>query len=76
MIRLQPEARWFADYYPTELIEESASGGLTVRFSASSPVVAARLLLRLGPSGELLEGDEVGAEVAELRKRILTRYRG
>jgi proteasome accessory factor C len=74
VIRLAPQARWVADYYPVDVIEESPEG-LTVRFSAATALVAARLLVRLGSAGELLEGEEVAAAVGDLRGRILTRYR-
>jgi len=73
VIRLSPEARWVADYYPVDVVEDGPQG-LTVRFSASAPLVAARLLVRLGPSAELVEGDEVAAAAADLRARIVTRY--
>lgn len=73
VIRLSPPARWVADYYPVEVVDESPEG-LTVRFSAATALVAARLLVRLGDAGVLLEGDEVAAAVRELRGRILTRY--
>jgi proteasome accessory factor C len=75
-IRLAPEASWVADYYPVTLIANGV-GGAEVEFSASDPVVAARLLLRLGRSAELLEGGDaaaVRAELAGLRERILARY--
>ena len=74
-IRLHPLARWVAGYYPVDVIEDDeASGDLTVRFAASDPVVAARLLLRLGASAELIEGEEVAATLADLRTRIALRY--
>lgn len=73
VIRLAPQARWVAEYYPVDLVEDGPQG-LTVRFSASAPLVAARLLVRLGPSAELVEGDEVAAAAADLRARIVTRY--
>jgi hypothetical protein len=38
-------------------------------------MVAARLLLRLGDTATLLDGDEVQQATDELRSRILTRYR-
>jgi hypothetical protein len=45
-----------------------------VRFSASDPLVAARLLLRLGVDGKLVEGPEVGDALRRLRSVILKRY--
>ncbi|MDH5373178.1 MAG: WYL domain-containing protein, partial [Acidimicrobiia bacterium] len=69
IIRLGPAARWVAEYYPVETIDEDV-----VLFSASDPAVAARLLLRLGNSAELLEGPEVQERLIEDRRRILARY--
>ncbi len=74
-IRLGPRARWVTDYYPVDILEDEGEGGwATIRFFAGDPSVAARLLLRLGPDAELLAGDEVATTVADLRRRILSRY--
>ena len=73
VIRLGPEARWVADYYPVDVVSDSVSA-LTVRFSASDAGVIAGLLLRLGRAAELVEGDEVDARLLALRDRILDRY--
>ena len=73
-LSLSRRARWVAEYYPVEIIED-APDALIVRFAASDPLVAARLLLRLGPTAQLLEGEEVESAVALLRKTILERYR-
>ena len=59
VIRLSRQAGWVAEYYPVEAVDED-----TIRFSASDPSVAARLLLRLGPNAELVEGDEVARDLA------------
>lgn len=74
VILLKPEARWVSEYYPVEQIS-SVDGDLTVAFSTGDPLVAARLLLRLGDSARLVEGDEVEAEVRRLRGEILARYK-
>lgn len=74
-IGLGPRARWVAEYYPLEIVEERGED-LVVRFSAADPSVAAGLLLRLGPDAELLEGEEVGVALADLRARVLARYGG
>ena len=73
VLRLEPAARWVAEYYPVEVLSDDADG-MTVRFSAGSALVAARLLLRLGPDAELVSGEEVASEVAALRDRIVTSY--
>lgn len=70
---LRPSAFWVADYYPVDVIERTADE-LVVRFSAFDPLVTARLLLRLGRSAELVEGDSVRTVLAQLRGSILERY--
>lgn len=72
-ILLGPRAGWVAEYYPLEVVEER-DGEMVVRFSAGDPAVAARLLLRLGPDAELMEGEEVREALGDLRRRILARY--
>ncbi len=72
-MRLGPRARWVADYYPVETVTDDGET-LTIRFSASDPKVAARLLLRLGSDGQLVEGDEVGVALEDVRDRIQARY--
>lgn len=74
ILRLKPAAFWVADYYPVEVIERGDEL-LTVRFSAFDPMVAARLMLRLGSSAEIVEGDEVEQALMTLRQTILRRYR-
>jgi proteasome accessory factor C len=72
-IRLGDEARWVADYFPVETVADGPDG-LVVRFSASDPLVIARLLLRLGDSGTLVEGEAVHSTLRDLRNRLLARY--
>lgn len=71
IIRLSEAAKWVADYYPVEQLDDG-----TVRFSSSDPSVAARLLLRLGEDAELVDGPEVAAILADYRARIRARYAG
>ncbi len=73
LIELRGGARWVIDYYPVEVVDDSAER-VIVRFSAYDPLVAARLLVRLGSSASLLEGDEVNEALSELRSRMLARY--
>jgi proteasome accessory factor C len=73
VIRLDRRSQWVVDYYPVEIIDETPAG-TTVRFSTNDPKVAARLLLRLGDTAELVEGPEVSAALETLRKEILQRY--
>ena len=75
LIRLGPRAEWVADYYPVERLEGEGEGdGALVRIAMSDAAVAARLLLRLGPDAELVEGDAVAEALALQRRRILHRY--
>lgn len=74
VIALRPAGRWVAEYYPVEVLEET-DDRMVVVFSAYDPAVAAGLLLRLGPAAELIEGPEVEAALAELRRAVLERYR-
>lgn len=68
-IRLGPNAQWVAEYYPVEDL-----GDGLIRFSSGDPAVAARLLLRLGDDGELVDGPEVEQLLADYRTRIQARY--
>ncbi len=73
-ILLHARARWVAEYYPVEIVDDGVDG-LTVRFSAGDVAVIARLLLRLGDAAELIDGPGVAEGLQDLRERILARYR-
>jgi proteasome accessory factor C len=73
-IALTPLARWVLDYYPVDIVSEGPEETV-VDFSAGDPLVAARLLLRLGPQGHLVEGPEVAEALASLQERILSVYK-
>ena len=73
VVRLGGAARWVADYYPVEVLDDR-SDGMVIRMSVGDPAVAARLLIRLGDTAQVIEGDEVATATSELRERILTRY--
>ena len=68
-----PGSRWVTEYYPVEA-SPRADGGQRVAMRVSDPLVAARLLLRLGSDANLVEGDAVAASLADLRARVLLRY--
>lgn len=72
-IRLSPEARWVAEHYPVEIVDV-AGDETTIQMSVSDPLVAARLLLRLGDAAELVDGSEAAEALAGLRRRIVARY--
>lgn len=71
-IELDQSARWVLEYYPVELVSDGERP--VIRFASPDPSVAAGLLLRLGGSGHLLEGEEVGRALADLAARVLARH--
>lgn len=73
VIDLEPAAFWVTDYFPVEVLETSDQH-VRIGFSAYDPSVAARLLVRLGPTARLVEGVEVGNALESLRYRMLDRY--
>lgn len=76
VIELAPDAAWVGEYYPSEVVRTAPDGSTTVRMAVSDAAVAGRLLLRLGASGRLLDGDEVAVARDALGRAILARYRG
>lgn len=73
VIDLKPAARWVLEYYPVEVVRES-SRTLRIRFHSPDAEVPARLLLRLGADGRLVEGPEVAARLAEIGQAVLDRH--
>ncbi len=74
VLDLEPRARWVAEQYPLERLEELGGGRCRVVLVASERAWLERLLLRLGPAASVVEGAEgvTGAAAA----RILAAYRG
>jgi proteasome accessory factor C len=73
VLELDREARWVAEQYPVEAVDERPSGHLVVRLAVSGRAWLERLLLRLGPHARVIEGDtEAGRQAA---CRLLDRYR-
>ena len=73
-LELEPSARWVAEQYPVEKVEEVDGGRLRVTLVASQLAWLERLLLRLGRRATVVEGD-AGAAAAAAR-RLLLRYQG
>ncbi|HZI38829.1 MAG TPA: WYL domain-containing protein [Acidimicrobiia bacterium] len=71
---LNADARWVPESYPVESVEETPDGRLRVVLVANERAWLERLLLRLGPSAEVLEPAEVRAEAEEAARRLLVRY--
>jgi proteasome accessory factor C len=74
VLELAPSARWVAEQYPCEKVEERAKGKLRVTLRISERAWLERLLLRLGPEARVVKGDaDVGPNAA---RRLLQRYAG
>lgn len=73
-LELEPSARWVAEQYPVEKVEEVDGGRLRLTLVASQPAWLERLLLRLGRRATVVEGDEGVAAAAA--RRLLVRYQG
>jgi proteasome accessory factor C len=72
VLDLDPEARWVAEQYPAESVEEMGGGQVRVSLRTSNPAWLERLLLRAGPHATIVEGDpEVRRRAAA---RVLARY--
>lgn len=72
VLDLDPQARWVAEQYPVEEVEELGDGRLRVILVVSERPWLERLLLRLGPHVRLAEGPQAVAAAAA--RRVLERY--
>ena len=68
-----PTARWVAEYYPVDAVDLD-DGGQRITMSVSDPLVAGRLLIRLGDAVSDVSGNEVIAAMDDLKTRIRARY--
>ena len=77
-LRLAPSARWVADAYPVSIIDDVADGPLTVEVVVTAVPWLERLLLRLGPDVEVVDGGDLpgaGDLGPRAAARVLARYR-
>jgi proteasome accessory factor C len=73
-VRLSPPARWVAEYYPTESVDEGDDGSLIVRLRVADTAWLQRLVLRLGGSATVLEPAELGNQIADTAREALSAY--
>ena len=76
-LRLDPDAAWVADTYPCESVAVDAKGRVTATIVVTAVPWLERLLVRLGPSVELLDTAQLpaaGELAATAARRILDRY--
>jgi proteasome accessory factor C len=74
-VRLSPEMRWFAEYYPVLSSSETADGGLEVTLAVSDERWLLRLALRFGPGLSVLEPVELVHRVAAVAAESLRLHR-
>jgi len=73
-VDLARSARWVAEYYPHEGVEELADGGLRVRLRVSDPAWLVRLAMRLSGQARVVIPSEVAERVRERAERALQAY--
>jgi proteasome accessory factor C len=71
---LDREARWVADYYPYETIEERAGGGVRLDLRVHDDGWLRRLLLRLGPAATVAAPASLAAAVRSSAQAALAAY--
>ncbi len=73
-LRLEPSARWVAEYYPVERSRDEPDGGLQVTMRVGDPAWLTRLLLRLGASAQVLDPAGVADDVRRVAREALSHY--
>ena len=61
MLHLERYARWVADYYPVDSVEELGDGRLEARLRVGDPRWLVRLALRVAPGLTVVEPPELSA---------------
>lgn len=75
VVELGPEARWVAEQYPVEALQETNGGGARATLAVTASAWLERLLLRLGPTAQVVEGPaELRRAGGDAARRILGRY--
>jgi len=73
-LELDRRARWVADYYPCETVQERGDGGLTVTLRSRDDAWIRRLALGLAGAGRVIDPPEVAANVRAEALEALARY--
>ncbi len=68
-------ARWVIETYPTEHVQEGSDGRLEVTLAVGGEAWLERLMLRLGPTAEVLEPNDLTQVGRRAATRLLARYR-
>jgi proteasome accessory factor C len=72
---VQPQARWVAEYFPTEEVTEAGEGRLRIRLRVADPGWLVRLMLRLGGAASVEEPDASAHDVWRAAQEALAQYR-
>ncbi len=73
-LALSPNARWVAEYYPMETIDEDGSGGLTVTLRVGDQAWLTRLMLRIGTHATVVSPAAWADDVRQSAHRALQNY--
>jgi len=73
-LHLDPAARWVAEYYPVEGVEEGPDGTLRVRLRVGDPGWLTRLLLRLGGAARVEDPAVLAEKVRVTAANALRNY--
>jgi proteasome accessory factor C len=73
---LAREARWVADYYPRETVEDRPGGGVRLGLRVHDDGWLRRLLLRLGPQASVVSPDSLRDAVRDCAAAALAAYGG
>lgn len=68
-------ARWVADYYPCEHVDELPGGGLRLALRVGDTAWVRRLVLRLGRHARVVAPPELATEVEQAARIALVAYR-
>jgi proteasome accessory factor C len=74
VVHLDRPARWVADYYPVDSVEELGDGRLAVSLRVGDPRWLVRLALRLAPAVRVVGPAELRDEVARTARTTLGLY--
>jgi len=74
-VRLEPSARWVAEYYPVEETVDEPKGELTVRLRVGDPAWLTQLMLRLGGSARIIDPPDMAQTVRQVAVQALQNYR-
>jgi len=73
-VKLDPPARWVAEYYPNESVEEGPGNSLIVKLRVADTGWLQRLVLRLGGAATVLDPPDLTTQIAATAREALAAY--